>query len=422
MLKSESIIVELSGARVRWNWIINWKADLVWYVGSSLAGWFYVLLVLHLGQGHKDPLHDAFYTLSLGSLSFNLNLYLVVFVSWAFFVDSPHLWATISRTYLDPDAWIRHRRELLLALGFFAIGPVAVLTPYLIGFVIPLDAGATTRGEELYFAFFRLWAYHHVVRQHWGFLNLYKRKNGDLDDPVENRADAWFFNLSLYLPLLMFVSAPWYREMGFPLAAGGLFGTILATQMLHSVSLILYLGVVVGYILYQTARWLNGVERNGPKLLFLFSIVPLHFIVFAEPLLGYFVVPIVTVGHNLQYHRIVWTYGQNKYAGDDTGRYRLAKPVFRHLWLYVLLGVVFTFAFHRGPWIDFLEKTLSIYFDLWILQGIGLVAGLKNPVKAGIGAQVIGLLFTGWSLHHYYLDGKIWHINHDPSVAKSLNA
>ena len=412
---------ELSGQRIRWNWIIHWRADLVWYVGSALAGWLYVILVLNLGRGLKDPLHDPFYTLTLGSHSFSLTLYLAVFISWAFLVDSPHLWATLARTYLDPDEWSRRRRELLFALVLFGIGPIAVLGPYLLGIVGPLSDRAMARGEELFFAFFRLWAYQHVVRQHWGFLMLYKRRNSDLQDPIENRADFWFFNLSLYLPLLMFVSAPWYYETGFPQLDTGLIGTHVITQTVHSICFILYLAIVVGYVHFQIRRWANGVTRNGPKLLFLLSIVPLHFVVFAQPLLGYFVAPIVTVGHNLQYHRIVWMYGRNKYAGDGTGQYWLVKPIFRQLWLYLLLGGVFTFGFHRGPWINFLEETLGFYFDRWIFPAIGLMAGLTDPATVGVGAQVIGLLFTGWSMHHYYLDGKIWHVNRDSAVARSLN-
>jgi len=414
--------LDLTQPRVRWNWIIGWKSDLVWYIGSALAGWLYVVLVLYLGRGLRDPLHDAFYTLTFGGRSLDLNLYLVVFVSWAFLVDSPHLWATLARTYLDPDAWVRHRRELLRALLFFGLGPLTVMSSYFIGLFAPLGENAAAKGEELYFAFFRLWAYQHVVRQHWGFLSLYKRKNDDGRDPIENRADCWFFNLALYLPLAMFVSAPWYSDTGFPHADAALLGGVKVVEAIHAACFVLYVTVAVGYVSFQFVRWLGGVERNGPKLLFLASIVPLHFMVFAEPLLGYFIVPIVTVGHNLQYHRIVWSYGQNKYAGDTSRRYRWTRPVFRNVWLYIGLGALFTFALHRGPWVDFLEDTLSAFFDRWVVGGIGLVAGLNDIAGSGIGAQAVGLLFTGWSLHHYYLDGKIWHVNRDPSVARSLNA
>ncbi len=39
---------------------------------------------------------------------------------------------------------------------------------------------------------------------------------------------------------------------------------------------------------------------------------------------------------------------------------------------------------------------------------------------AGVGAEVVALFLTGWSMHHYYLDSKIWRVSRDPYVAKSL--
>ena len=154
--------------------------------------------------------------------------------------------------------------------------------------------------------------------------------------------------------------------------------------------LVLYFAVLLGYITFQWERWHRGIPRNGPKLLLLLSIVPLHLIVFLHPLLALFVVPIVTVGHNLQYHRIVWMYGTRKYAGDQTGRYRWPQAVFRHLWLYLLIGFIFTFAFHRGPWIDFLERTLGLQIGQWIFQAIGLIAGITDATATGAGAEAGG--------------------------------
>ena len=192
---------------IRWNWILDGRTDLTWYVGSALVGWLFVAVILLLGRGLADPLHDPFFTLNLEGSRIDLTLYLMVFASWAFLLDSPHLWATLARTYLDPEQWARRRRELTLSLGWFAVGPVAVLAPYWLGALVPLAPQQMALGENLFFLFFRLWAYYHVVRQHWGFLALYRRKNEDPRDLMEGRADSWFF---LPFPVLTLRHFPFF--------------------------------------------------------------------------------------------------------------------------------------------------------------------------------------------------------------------
>src|SRR5207237_1030410 len=158
----------------------------------------------------------------------------------------------------------------------------------------------------------------------------------------EDRADRWFFNLALWLPLVWFLTAPWYTATGLPpngLHVPNARGVTPAT-VLHPLTLALYAMALLAFVVFQVVRWRSGVARNGPKLLLLAAVVPLHLVAFASPLLALFVVPVVTVGHNLQYHRIVWMYGRNKYAASAGPRYRLVRPVFRHLWLYALLGLV----------------------------------------------------------------------------------
>src|SRR5262245_60830977 len=51
--------------RVRFRFIQSRSADLIWYIGSSLAGWLYVLLVLVLGRGLSDPIREPFARLPL---------------------------------------------------------------------------------------------------------------------------------------------------------------------------------------------------------------------------------------------------------------------------------------------------------------------------------------------------------------------
>lgn len=407
---------------MRWRWIHGVGSDLAWYIGSAVFGWLFVALVLVFGRGLDNPVSDPFYELELGGLTLAISLGLVVVASWALLIDAPHVWATLARTWLDPDEWASKRATLLTSLAFFALGPAAVFGPYLLGTVIPLAPATMALGSSVFFVFFRLWAYYHVVRQHWGFLVLYKRRNDDWSDPAENRVDAWFFNVALYLPVLVFVTAPWYRATGMPELglSTPLFGAHSLASILHPVMMAAYPATLLAFVWFQARQYRRGRPRNGPKLLLLLSIVPLHFVVFAHPLLALFVVPIVTVGHNLQYHRIVWSFGRNKYGRRTEPVFRFARAAFHSVPVYLGLGLVFTFALYQGPWAAMMKRGLAHAFDAWVFRGVGMVAGLVSPETAGVGARVAATLFLGWAMQHYYLDAKIWRVRRDPTVEKNL--
>ncbi|MDZ7343806.1 MAG: hypothetical protein ONA90_04765 [candidate division KSB1 bacterium] len=423
-----SASLSLSGSRVHCNWIIDRKNDLIWYIGSALAGWLYVVIILYAVTTAQNPLTDALGTLRLGGLEIPLTLQLLVVWSWMFLLDAPHVWATLARTYLDPDEWQVRRSELLRSWGWFVLGPAAISLPYFLGaalapFGIKLTPFWLGFGAMVYFVFFRLWAYYHVVRQHWGFLQLYKRRNNDLADARENQIDTWFFNLSLYLPLAMFMTSsyyantPGYPDLGlrYPLFGGYSIGSLVYPMLWG-----LYLACILAYIGWQWRRWQTGAALNGAKLLFLFSILPLHFVAFAHPMLVIFVVPLVTVGHNLQYHRIVWSYGQNKYRGEQRPGFGLAKKIFSSLPFYILTGLFFTFALYRGPWIDLLRDTFGLQLDQSLLNSIAMMAGIVDPAKLNLGEKIFAAMIAGWAMQHYYLDAKIWRVRRDAMVRKGL--
>ena len=407
---------------MRWRWIHDARSDLTWYIGSALFGWLYVALVLVLGRGLADPIADPFFVLQVGGTTLALTLGLVVVASWSFLIDAPHVWATLARTFLDPDDWRSRRRVLITSLAFFALGPAAVFGPYLVGTIVPLSAGAMAAGSALFFVFFRLWAYYHVVRQHWGFMVLYKRRNDDWSDAAENRADLWFFNAALYLPLLVFVTAPWYRATGMPELGldTPLIGAHSIASVLHPIVVALFPAAIAAYVWFQLRQLRKGVPRNGPKLVLLLSIVPLHLAVFINPLLALFVVPIVTVGHNFQYHRIVWSFGRRKYRDNEEPGFRWARLAFRSVPVYFLIGLVFTFGFYQGPWVGVVKSGIAHAFDTWVFPGVGMVAGVVPPESAGVGARVAATLFLGWAMQHYYLDAHIWRVRRDPSVEKNV--
>jgi hypothetical protein len=413
----------VSDRRIRWEFLQSRRSDLFWYLGSSLAGWLYVALVLWLGRDLDDPIREPFYRLSLFGRDVPLTLGLLVVASWALFIDAPHVWATLARTFLDPDDWGERRGVLLASLGWFALGPAVVFAPYLLGTVVALRPETMALPAVMFFVFFRLWAYYHVVRQHWGFLVLYKRRNDDWRDPVENRADLWFFNAALYLPLLLFLTAPWYASTGMPSLGldRPVVGASSLAAMLRPVVFVAYAVAIASYLFFQTIRYLRGMARNGPKLLLLLAVCPLHLVVFSNPLLALFVVPMVTVGHNLQYHRIVWAFGRHKYTPSAEPSFRWARAAFWSVPAYLGLGLAFTFLLYQGPWVQRVQASLAHAFDSWVFGGVGLIAGIARPERAGVGARVASTLFLGWAMQHYYLDAKIWRVRRDPAVARHLS-
>ena len=121
-----------------------------------------------------------------------LDLRLLVVVSWAILLDAPHVWATLARTLFDPDEWrVRGRSCGVPFSGFWSV-LWRSWSPYLLAALMarlgrPIPVSSMAIGAVTFFVLFRLWAYYHVVRQHWGFFALYKRK---ADDFSRHRLDA----------------------------------------------------------------------------------------------------------------------------------------------------------------------------------------------------------------------------------------
>src|SRR5512132_84934 len=147
-------------------WIIGARDDLIWFIGSVVSS--YALFFLYVS----------------GVLPL---LPMVAF--WAILIDAPHVFGTFSRTYFDRTERKNRARLLWGSLLFFAIGPVMVL------------AGAGL----IFFFLAALWAYYHLVKQHYGFMVLYKKKNHDLA-PVDNALDRLLLLFAFNYPFVAFIA------------------------------------------------------------------------------------------------------------------------------------------------------------------------------------------------------------------------
>lgn len=411
--------------RIRFDWILDRRSDLAFYIGSALAGWLYVGVILYAISRLDSPLTDPLATVTVFGTTVALDLRLLVVVSWAILLDAPHVWATLARTLFDPDEWRVRGKELRRSFLWFLIGPLTILVPYVLAALMarldrPIPVSSMAIGAITFFVLFRLWAYYHVVRQHWGFFALYKRK---ADDFSRHRLDAVFFNVSMYAPLGLFMTSTFYADTPGMANLGlrqPLAGDISLGSLLYPVVWAVYLAVVAVYLAVQWTDWRSGRTVNGSKLLYMLPILPLHLAAFSHPILVIFVVPLVTVGHNIQYHCIVYSYGRRKYFRDEDPRYRWARPLFRSLGAYAAAGLVFTFLFYKGPWVQWLEGVTGVALDEVVFNSLGMMAGVRDPASLGLGQQLFAAMLLGFAMQHYYLDAKIWRVNRDEDVQRNL--
>ena len=290
------------------NWIINRRMDLSWFIGGAAAGYF--LFFLHAGMGWD----------MVG-----------IWFIWVVFLDSPHFFGTISRTYLDKQEFRERQRLLTWSLLWFAAGPLTILLAYglhewgVAGYEVPW---------RMFLVFFGLWAYWHVVRQHYGFMRLYQKKNGD-GNPIDLRLDSMLLYSGLLLPFVVFIVRHSEVRPQFGLSAeypaypslptDGRFSALVSPEYLSSLawehwvvaasaSIIGTLAIV--YVVRQGVRLRLGEQVNGPKMLFLLAVLPLHiYVCYSNAILTASVLAFsafVTIFHDIQYHAIIWFHHRNR--------------------------------------------------------------------------------------------------------------
>src|SRR5437762_3944305 len=274
MSAATEIINEQARTRaISLRWIINAREDLIWFIGSVASS--YALLILYV----------------TGILPL-----IPMVAGWAILIDAPHVFGTLSRTYFDKSEWKTRRRLLLGSLLFFVIGPLMVL----------LGAGFT------FFFIAALWAYYHLVKQHYGFMVLYKKKNNDLA-PVDNALDRLLLLFAFNYPFVAFIANDGTAMARVPpILRGGV----------NLVALLLLIGTIVLGIAWLGRQIQRAVLRqslNGPKYLLLAAAIPMHWIALLTPMPNkpIALVAILTIYHNLQYHRLIWSHNQkySRYAG-----------------------------------------------------------------------------------------------------------
>jgi hypothetical protein len=345
--------------RARPVWIVSARADLFWFTAGGAA---FAYLFWALWRFTHVPL-------------------ILLVAVWAVVFDETHGFATISRTYLDAEERRRRGRWLWGSLAFFlAVGPVLIL----------LHLGDWLELVTV------IWGYYHVFKQHYGFMMMYKKKNRDFL-PEDTRIDKVFFAAAFYFPFLTYPLHSKEAAAILPFPIPPRLGSAYENVLLFILIL-----VVLAYMVRQAQKIRQGLPLNWPKQLLFASAIPVNFVLFrsAMPLLGVYAA--VTIFHNVQYHRLVWFYNQNKYGRDSGGpqHYGLATLVNARWLTYVAAAAFYAIVFDVVP-------------RFVLRDGVGLMnIGTRN--------HIIFSFFAAPGLLHYWIDGHIWKMRSDPELRTYL--
>jgi hypothetical protein len=188
-------------------------------------------------------------------------------------------------------------------------------------------------------------------------------------------------------------------------------GGVNAVAMLMLIGTI---GLGIAWLARQVQRVVLRAPLNVPKYLLLAAAIPMHWVALFTPMPAkpIALVAILTIYHNLQYHRLIWFHNK-KYSAQDARdpqagmpalRYGPAALISRRLIYYIGFGIVFGIIY-QGP---------RQYLGYLNLHTGDSPAALSTPIQLGIA------FLWGYAFIHYYLDSKIWRVRRDPSVGAAL--
>lgn len=346
-------------------WIINKRDDLIWFIGSVITSY-------------------AFLAANLMLVKLGLSVMIVTWI-WALGFDGPHVFGTISRTYADRQERRRRAKLFYGSLSLFLLGPSMLVADKIFG---------TATLGPLFFLFASLWAYYHLVKQHYGFMILYKKKNNDLAE-IDNLIDRAFILIGMTYPFVRFLAHSYAAKerldrMGVPAESEAIWWIETLVFSAFIISLALFAG-------RQVQRLYTRQPINAPKLLLLAACVPMHWIVLRllEPIQPaaagtLAAVATLTIYHNIQYHRIIWFHNRNKYTRADAASYGAASTISKSVWSYIGFALLFGAVYHI-PHYTVVEPDGFWMAFIW-----------------------------GGAFIHYYLDSKIWRVRRDTQLNENL--
>ena len=282
-------------------------------------------------------------------------------------IDVAHVYASIFRSYLLPQAWARQRRL------FVAIPLMCLLTSVLL-----YQAGSAVFWSVLAYV-----AVFHFIRQQWGLLRLYARFEAKTRLGTAIDAAA-IYSATLYPMLYWMVSA----DRQFVWFVDNEFVRLFSPAILPALTA-LYLAIMAVYLVWVAWQWMTGRIFNLPKnLIVLGTYVSWYvgIVYFNHPLIFTL---LNVVSHGVPYMALV-------YFADISGKARE----------FTLLGKLCSWP-GLAVYVAVLLSLAVLEETLWELAVWGEHLSAAFLLEAEWLWLAVPLLALP-QLTHYVLDGFIW--------------
>lgn len=265
-------------------------------------------------------------------------------------LEGSHIFATWTRSFLDAE----HRQKI--GWQRLALLPLLCLIP-------PLFVMAGETGQAVFYALTIVWLHTHVAKQHVGFVALYKRKAGELDEVA---FETKFYKTMLYAPVVFYLLQGVIGLKGFAIA-----GTC----------------AVVPLMWFMLREYERGRLTINPKLVLVVLTVPLQWAAFGFAI-GHVngakaAGVVLAFSHTIQYHALMYRYHSTEAAESKA----------------------------KKPWHSFLGYAgiiLALNFFLYVVP--------KTYLESEI---LLSMLWTP-IFAHYIVDGWVWKTGQFPVLRKAL--
>jgi hypothetical protein len=292
-------------------------------------------------------------------------------------IDVAHVYSTLYRTYFDPNA-LKEQRALLWTIPFVS---------FIIGVIV------YSINDHLFWRLLAYAAVYHFVRQQYGFMRVYSRKESQ--KPAASLIDKiTIYGLTIYPLLYWHLGGPrnfnWFVEDDF---------FYIESKGLLTGFTILYFVMLAIYLFKEIQQIISTRNVNIPKLAIMAGTgLSWYFgIVYYNGDMAFTLLNVVS--HGIPYMALIWLYGEKNYSTQSTG---FLKLVFSRYGLVVFIGLLALFAFiEEGLWDMTLWKEHDSVFGtskLFHFQLSNMVLSLVVPLLALP------------QITHYVLDGFIWRI------------